>query len=72
MATLKPYATVSGEGGEEKGWKAARRRRTGGGRHEAANAQQIKSDLVGGSWLTSLRDMLRYVIRVLDGWNLAN
>ena len=32
LTTLKPCATVSGEGGEDKGWKAARRRRTGGGR----------------------------------------
>ena len=43
------------------------------GRREAANAHQFKSDLVGGSWLTSLRDVLRYgVLRVLDGWDLVN
>ena len=43
------------------------------GRREAANAHQIKSDLVGGSWQTSLQEMLRYgVLKVLDGWNSAN
>jgi hypothetical protein len=26
LATLKPCTTINGEGGEEKGWKAARQR----------------------------------------------
>ena len=43
------------------------------GRREAANAHQIKSDLVGGSWRTSLCEMMRYgILRVLDGRNSAN
>lgn len=42
------------------------------GRREAANGHQIKSDFVGGSWLTSLQNMLGYgVLGALDGWNLV-
>jgi hypothetical protein len=37
-----------------------------------ANGHQIKSDLVGGSWLTSLLELLGYgIMGALDGWNLA-
>ena len=71
MATLKPCATVRGEGGEEKGMEGGKTNMDG--RREAANAHQIKSDLVVGSWRTPLREMMRYgVLRVLNGWNLAN